>query len=63
MTRFEKIKNMTIEEMAKAAQILVDMNLCFDETKKNCDGCIFYELCDNKPGFDALFWLESEIET
>jgi hypothetical protein len=63
MTRFEKIKNMTIVEMAKAVQILVDMDLCFDESRKNCSGCIFYELCAINTPRNALVWLESEVET
>ena len=62
MTRFEKIKNMSMEEITDAVLTLVCLNMCLDSDRNCCDGCIFYDLCQISPDDDVKEWLESEGE-
>lgn len=61
MTRFEKIKNMSLEEMTEAVLILVTLDTCMDMDRENCDGCIYIDLCSIGPYDDVREWLESEV--
>ena len=61
MTRFEKIKNMSLEEMTDAVLTLVCNDVCLNNYESNCDECIFYDLCQISPEDDVKEWLESEV--
>lgn len=61
MTNFEKIKNMTMEEMATTINNGISSDPCdyctYDETFCNCDPCV------GKDDFDVIVeWLGSEVE-
>lgn len=54
MTNYEKIKNMSIEEMA---DFFIDAEICIEDFggTLNCDDMLFCTICFRK-------WLESEVE-
>lgn len=66
MTNFEKIKNMTVEEMAEWLDEIVLDNSCYPCKIKDIDKCGY-----NEKDFDSRcqlciqnrkLWLESEVE-
>ena len=63
MTQFEKIKNMTIEEMTEAVLCIICADVCLNSAAPSCGDCMFSEMCDIKPEDDVRKWLESEVET
>lgn len=64
MTRFEKIKNMSLDEMTDVVLTLVTLNVCLndDSERMDCEGCIFHDLCRIKPFDDIREWLEEEVD-
>lgn len=62
MTRFEKIKNMSLGEMTDAVLALVCLNECLAPDVPQCDNCVFYDLCGIGENDDVKEWLESEVE-
>lgn len=55
MTNFEKIKQMSVEEMAK----------CFYSHSTNCNSCFLFNFCVENDGLGCIEvfekWLESEV--
>lgn len=61
MNNFEKIKNMTIDEMAEFINRL-KMNVCEDAfIAGGCNGCYIKGLCD-LPKSKTKQWLQAESE-
>lgn len=66
MTNFEKIKNMSVEEMAEWLDEMLSDNRCYPCVKKHIDKCGYFEkdfdsrcrLCVR----NRKLWLESEVE-
>lgn len=59
MTNFEKIKQMSVEELASF------LGIWNDRTCVTCDNCIMRDICDYPElpcDENALHWLESEAE-
>lgn len=68
MTNFEKIKNMSVEEMAN---YLFNHPLDFDPCSRECKSCCYFHKCRQGGNFDWINnevkkhiqkWLESEVE-
>lgn len=68
MTNYEKIKNMSIEEMAN---YLFEHNLNFDPCVRSCAGCYYFHQCRQGGSGDWINneikkriqnWLESEVK-
>lgn len=62
MTNFERIKAMTIEEMAIYLAIIARSDNCIDSRAMGCDDCIFNEICKLRSKKDCVKWLESEVQ-
>lgn len=66
MTKFEKIKNFNIEEMAEWLDEILSDNRCYPCAKKDINKCGYFEkdfdsrclLCVR----NRKLWLESEVE-
>lgn len=66
MTNYEKIKNMSIDEMAKLIHKIDDLSACNhclglcikDDVKPDKNGCIHIEVCER----GIKKWLESECD-
>lgn len=66
MTNFEKIKNMSIEEMAERLEDTLSSNLCYLCVEKDIDKCGYFEknlesrvtMCVK----NRKLWLQSEVE-
>ncbi len=63
MTQFERIKNMTIEELAKEISKGISNDPCdYCKEGKYIEICTGY-ICDNKSDEEIIIeWLESEVE-
>ena len=56
MTNYERIKNMSVEEMAN---YLFEHSLDFDPCKHSCMGCRYFRRCRQGDSFD---WINNEIK-
>lgn len=59
MTNFERIKSMTIDELAETLEAIVENDVCLVNGHQWCDTCKFASFCDVQAG-DVKKWLESE---
>lgn len=68
MTNYEKIKNMSVKEMAN---YLFNNPLDFNPCNRECKGCCYFRKCRQGVSFDWINnevkkhikeWLESEVE-
>lgn len=66
MTKFEKIKNFNIEEMAEWLDEILSVNSCYPCKIKDINKCgYFQEDLDNRCQLcikNRKLWLESEVE-
>lgn len=60
MTNFEKIKQMSVEEMAKILDVIGEECGCIMPKIYNCSDCILCEWCNKK--LSSKEWLESEAD-
>ena len=63
MTNFERIKKMTVTELASLIDIIT--SICVDKEETNsCKHCPIYECTEIEGcGFDVIMsWLESEVK-
>jgi hypothetical protein len=60
MTNFERIKAMSIEEMAELFDVLNENDICLKPKCKDCHECIYDEWCSNRHR-KSIEWLESEV--
>lgn len=59
-TNYEKIKNMSIEEMAEALFIIADVNCVnFDLVCKTCE---YTSICNAETMSNVQLWLQQEVE-
>ena len=61
MTNFERIKAMSVEEMADILAIFLEGDSCINPKSICCD-CKVRELCSLTKRADAVEWLESEVQ-
>lgn len=59
-TNYEKIKNITVEEMAEFVK-KDRCNFC-DDYNTSLNKCTYHRYCSNKTSDDVLQWLQSESE-
>lgn len=65
MTNLEKIKRMSVDEMAGVLILAARAQDCIVLANTNCYKCAFFELCmlgENAAYTDIKKWLESEVE-
>ena len=60
MTNFEKIKQMSIEEMAKILDAIDEEGVCIMPNIYDCSDCILCGWCNKE--LSSKEWLESEAE-
>lgn len=59
MTNYERIKNMTIEEMAELFDVLNEQDICLKPNCKDCHNC-FYDLWCSYRHKKSIEWLKGE---
>lgn len=65
MTNLEKIKRMSVDEMAGILILAARAQDCIVQANTNCYKCAFFELCmlgENAAYTDIEKWLESEVK-
>ena len=65
MTNLEKIKRMSVDEMADVLILAARAQDCIAPANTNCYKCAFFELCmlgENAAYTDIKKWLESEVK-
>ena len=60
MTNFDRIKGMSVEELAEILDASTEADVCLN-TSASCDECMFARYCEIVIG-QATKWLESEAE-
>ena len=62
MTNFERIKAMSIDELAEVLDIILENDVCLaPHTETLCDECRFSKFCELSQG-EAKKWLNKEIK-
>lgn len=61
MTNFERIKAMSVDELAETLEAVLKEDVCLMNGHQWCSECRFASFCDTKVG-DAKKWLESEAK-
>lgn len=60
MTNFERIKTMSIDELAEVLDIILENDVCLaPNTDVPCEGCRFSQFCDLSQG-ETKVWLNKE---
>lgn len=60
-TNYERITNMSVEEMAEIFDVIAENDICLNPTAFGCvEECRFYYFCET-PTRKAKEWLESEV--
>lgn len=62
MNNYERIKNMSVEEMAEMLSEIWDCNECTEHERLSDNPLLKNENCDNKCFEHCKEWLESEAE-
>ncbi|MBR2388245.1 MAG: hypothetical protein IKB02_05700 [Clostridia bacterium] len=60
MTNFERIKGMSVEELAEILDVITKADVCLNPNA-SCDECMFARYCEIGIG-QAKKWLEMEAE-
>ena len=61
MTNFERIKGISVEELAEILDALAAEGCCIMPKISCCHDCFFCKWCENK-NLSSKEWLESEAE-
>ena len=60
MTNYERIKNMSVEEMAEFFDVIREQDICLNPKCEICAEC-FYDLWCSYPHKKSMVWLKSEV--
>jgi hypothetical protein len=60
MTNFERIKTMSVDELAETLEVILSNDICLaPNTDVSCNECRFSKFCDLSQG-EAKKWLNEE---
>jgi hypothetical protein len=62
MTNFERIKAMSVEEMASYLAVIERSDNCINSRAMDCKDCPFNEICKLHSEKDCVEWLEREVQ-
>ena len=62
MTRYDSIKNMTLDEMAEFLSDMFSCNDCYEHHRLSDNPLLKYEKCDEKCNLHCREWLMEEYK-